>query len=78
MTRPYKRACHQTNFSEGEFVKKDPFSFFDFFFLIFPSLFPGHFFSIFFNAFFKEGWQLGWFLGRWRFTCQHRENEVMC
>ena len=32
MTRPYKRACHQTNFSEGGFVKKDPFSFFDFFF----------------------------------------------
>ena len=22
MTRPYKRACHQTNFSKGEFLKE--------------------------------------------------------
>ena len=45
MTRLYKRACHQTNFSKGEFVKKDSFSFFHFF-LIFSSLFPWAFFSL--------------------------------
>ena len=28
MTSPYTRACPQTNFSEGGFVKKDPLSFF--------------------------------------------------
>ena len=65
MTRPYKRACHQTNFSEGGFVKKDPFSFFCFFFLIFPSLFPWAFFSIFFIASFLGGVAVGWSLGRW-------------
>ena len=58
MTRPYKRACHQTNFSEGGFVKKDPF--FSIFFLkIFPSLFPGHFLAFFSLHLYKEGWQLG-------------------
>ena len=28
MTRPYTRACRQTNFSEGGFVNKVPFLFF--------------------------------------------------
>ena len=45
MTRPYKRACLQTNFSKGGFVKKDFFSFFHFF-LIFSSIFPWAFFSL--------------------------------
>ena len=57
MTRPYKRACHQTNLSEGGFVKKDPF--FHFFFKIYHSLFPWAFFSIFSLHLFKEGWQSG-------------------
>ena len=36
MTRPYKRACHQTNFSEGEFRKKGtPFLSLIFFYFIF-------------------------------------------
>ena len=32
MTRPYTRACRQTNFSEGGIVNKVPFLFFFFFF----------------------------------------------
>ena len=43
MTRPYKRACHQTNFSYGGFVKEVPFffsfSFFYYFILLFSILF---------------------------------------
>ena len=36
LTRPYKRACHQTNFSKGEFRKEGtPFSFYYFFSLYF-------------------------------------------
>ena len=59
MTRTYKRACHQTNFSEGGFVKKDPFSFFHFFFIKFSlPFFPGHFLAFFSLRLFKEGWQL--------------------
>ena len=35
--RPYKRACRQTNFSEGEFRKEStPFSFSIFFTLFLP------------------------------------------
>ena len=30
-----KRACHQTDFSDGEFVKKGPFSFFNYFLCLF-------------------------------------------
>ena len=57
MTRPYKRACHQTNFSEGGFVKKDPFFSF-FFFLNFPFPFSLVIFKHFFSLhLFKEGWQ---------------------
>ena len=53
MTRPYKRACHQTNFSEGGFVKKDPLSFFRFFFFLnFPFPFPWAFFLAFFSLHF--------------------------
>ena len=33
MTRPYTRACRQTNFSEGGFVNKVPFLFYFFLFL---------------------------------------------
>ena len=38
MTRPDARSCHQTNFSDGGFVRKDTFSNFPFlfFFLLFP------------------------------------------
>ena len=39
MTRPYTRACRQTNFSEGGFVHKVPFLFIFFFIYFFPSLF---------------------------------------
>ena len=41
MTRPYTRACRQTNFSEGGFVNKVTFLFFSFLLLFFslPSLF---------------------------------------
>ena len=55
MTRPYKRACHQTNFSEGGFVKKDPLSFFFFFSFFKFSLFPGHFLAFFSLHFLKRG-----------------------
>ena len=58
MTRPYKRVCHQTNFSEGGFVKKYPFSFFHFLKFTFP-FFPGHFLAFFSLHLFKEGWQSG-------------------
>ena len=47
MTRPYTRACRQTNISEGGFVNKVPFLFF--FFLFFLFLFPT--FSLFFLTF---------------------------
>ena len=42
MTRPNTRACHQTNFSEGEFVRKVPillFFLFTFFSFLLPPLF---------------------------------------
>ena len=49
MTRPYTRACRQTNFSDGGFVNKVPFLFYFFyFFLFFPSLFT--FSNVFFFA----------------------------
>ena len=35
MTSPYERACRQTNFSEGGFVRKVPFLFFPTFFILF-------------------------------------------
>ena len=66
MTRPYTRACRQTNFSEGGFVNKVPFlSFFFFFFFFisfsfFPSLFSLS--SVFFCPFvlFQMGpWSVG-------------------
>ena len=38
MTGPYKRACHQTNFSYGGFVKEVPFFFLSLF-LLFSILF---------------------------------------
>ena len=41
MTRPYTRACRQTNFSEGGFVNYVPFLLFFFYFVFFflPSFF---------------------------------------
>ena len=48
MTRPYKRACHQTNFSKGGFVKKESFSFFHFLFKFYVPFFHGHFFHCIF------------------------------
>ena len=62
MTRPYTRACRQTNFSEGGFVNKVPF-FFSFFFLFFSFSFSYllSFFLTFlpFVIFFK------WVHGQW-------------
>ena len=49
MTRPYTRACRQTNFSKGGFVNKVPFLFFFFYFFFFPSLFT--FSNVFFFFF---------------------------
>ena len=53
MTRPYTRACRQTNFSEGGFVNKVPFlfSFFSFSFSYLLSFFSNvfalcHFFRV--------------------------------
>ena len=40
MTSPYTRACRQTNFSEGGFVRKVPFSFFIFLHFFLFSLLP--------------------------------------
>ena len=62
MTRPYTRACRQTNFSEGGFVNKVPFLFYFFFisFSFFPSLFSLS--SVFFCPFvlFQVGpWSVG-------------------
>ena len=59
MTRPYTRACHQTNFSEGEFVNKVPFLlFFYFFFLL--SLFSVTNFFFALLSFFQVGlWPIG-------------------
>ena len=61
MTRPYTRACRQTNFSEGGFVNKVPFLFYFFyFFFFFPSLFSLS--SVFFPPFalFQVGpWSVG-------------------
>ena len=44
MTRPSTKACLQTNSSEGGFVRKVPFFFFQ---LIFPSYFFSYVFSLF-------------------------------
>ena len=52
MTRPYKRTCHQTNFSKGGFLKKDSFSFFHFFNFLFP--FPCAFLAYFNCIFLKS------------------------
>ena len=48
MTRPYTRACRQTNFSEGGFVNKVPFLF-NFFYLCF-FLLSLRFLTVFFFA----------------------------
>ena len=45
MTRPYTRACRQTNFSEGGFVNKVPFLFFFFSFFSFSFSYLLSFFS---------------------------------
>ena len=61
MTRPYTRACRQTNFSDGGFVNKVPFLFYFFyFFLFFPSLFT--FSNVFFLPFcpFPSGSMVSW------------------
>ena len=55
MTRPYKRACHQTNFSEGGFVKKDPLSFFVFFFKLSLPFSLGFFLAFFSLHFLRRG-----------------------
>ena len=63
MTRPYTRACRQTNFSEGGFVNKVPFLFFSFLllFIFLPSLFS--FLTVFaLLSFFQVGpWPLFFF-----------------
>ena len=61
MTRPYTRACRQTNFSEGGFVNKVPFLLFFYFFFFFFFL-PSLFFLTFlpFVLFFQVGpWPVG-------------------
>ena len=45
MTRPYKRACHQTNFSYGGFVKETPFFFSFYFFYYFVYYFLFYFYK---------------------------------
>ena len=60
MTRPYTRACRQTNFSEGGFVNKVPFLF-NFFYLCF-FLLSLRFLTVFFCPFvlFQVGpWSVG-------------------
>ena len=59
MTRPYTRACHQTNFSAGEFVSKVPFLLF--FFLSFSFFLPFLFLTFFaLLSFFQVGpWPVG-------------------
>ena len=59
MTRPYTRACRQTNFSEGGFVNKVPFLIF-ISFSFFPSLFSLS--SVFFLPFcpFPSGSMVSW------------------
>ena len=42
MTSPYRRACRQTNFSEGGFIRKVPFLFYYIF--LFSLLLPFHLF----------------------------------
>ena len=57
MTRPYKKACHQTNFSKGGFVKKDSFFFFLFFsFFLFSLPFFYGFFYHFFSLHLLKEW----------------------
>ena len=65
--RPYKRACRQTNFSEGKFRKEStPFSFIS---LIFFTLFlPLPFLSLF-------GFLMG-SLGGGRSTLQYSEDDI--
>ena len=62
MTRPYTRACRQTNFSEGGFVNKVPFLFFFFSFFSFSFSYLLSFFSNVFALchFFQVGpWPVG-------------------
>ena len=63
MTRPYTRACRQTNFSEGGFVNKVPFLFFFIFFLfLFLFFLLSFLFLVFFCPFvlFQVGpWSVG-------------------
>ena len=61
MTRPYTRACRQTNFSEGGFVNKVPFLLF-FLFFSFSFSYLLSFFLTFlsFVIFFQVGpWPVG-------------------
>ena len=48
MTRPYTRACRQTNFSDGGFVNKVPFLFYFFHFFLFFFLHSLLFLTFFF------------------------------
>ena len=61
MTRPYTRACRQTNFSEGGFVNKVPFLF-DFFFISFSFFLLSFLFLVFFLPFcpFPSGSMVSW------------------
>ena len=68
MTRPYTRACRQTNFSEGGIVNKVPFLFFFSFFLF---LFPT--FSLFFLTFLSFViFFFKWVHGQWGVFRLHR------
>ena len=60
MTRPYKRARHQTYFSKGGFVKKD--SFFSFFFNFLFPFSMGIFTNFFYHCNFSKefGDSVGW------------------
>ena len=56
MTRPYTRACRQTNFYEGEFVNKVPFLLFFFISFSFSYLLSFLFLTFLpFCPFFKRG-----------------------
>ena len=61
MTRPYTRACCQTNFSEGGFVNKVPFLFY-FFFISFSFFLLSFLFLVFFLPFcpFPSGSMVSW------------------
>ena len=55
MTSPYTRACLQTNFSEGGFVKKVPFLFFFFISFSFSYLLSFLFLTFFVPVLFSSG-----------------------